>query len=462
MRGIALLMMVSSFTMCAKKIDVTTTPTTKPGEVAVVDTAKETTSTPSTPPTTPTTPTATYTIKPTDWQFDGAKVPAGAVIYIPAGTRSSLLIKNLKGNPEAPITIVNQGGQVHIDVASTASYAFKTTNCQFFKVLGNGVSSVKYGINLSGGNIGVTFDDLSTDFEVANIEVRNCAFAGIMAKTDPSCDAATQRGHFTMANVKVHDNYVHKTGGEGYYIGNSFYKDGVSLSCGRVMPHDVLNLKVYNNVADSTGCEGIQVGAAISGAEVYNNTVTNPGLSPFASGQNNGIQLGEGTGGKCYNNLIKNAPGNGIILLGLGDNLLYNNIIISAGGHGIFADSRYTPGPNFQFINNTIISPGQDGIKLNSETIPMNTAINNLIIITGSGTAINRMSRNVKLTSLNNYTGRDISAVKFVDFAGGDYRLQPGSPLLGAGALVLTYGITLDFYGKQRSGSTAVTIGATE
>jgi hypothetical protein len=41
--------------------------------------------------------------------------------------------------------------------------------------------------------------------------------------------------------------------------------------------------------------------------------------------------------------LIKNAPGNGIIVLGLGDNLVYNNYIINSGAYGIFADSRYTP-----------------------------------------------------------------------------------------------------------------------
>jgi hypothetical protein len=70
------------------------------------------------------------------------------------------------------------------------------------------------------------------------------------------------------------------------------------------------------------------VGSAISGCEVYNNTVTSPGQSPFASGQNNGIQIGEGTGGKCYNNLLKNAPGNGIIVLGLGDNQVYNNLLL--------------------------------------------------------------------------------------------------------------------------------------
>ncbi len=308
----------------------------------------------------------------------------------------------------------------------------------------------------------MTMDDLSSDFEIADVEVRNSGFAGIMAKTDPDCDVATQRGHFTMQNVLLHDNYVHKTGGEGFYVGNSFYQDGVQTSCGTVLPHDVVNAKIYNNLTDSTGCEGIQVGSAVLGCEIYGNTVRSPGLTPFATGQNNGIQIGEGTGGKCYNNLIKNAPGNGIIVLGLGDNLLFNNYILNAGGEGIFADSRYTPGPNFQFINNTIVAPADCGIKLDSETIPMNTVVNNVIINPGSGNFIFKKSSDVKLTASNNYFNNDISTCKFINFNADDFHLQSSSPLINAGANVSSYGVTVDYYGTLRPVGNAFDIGATE
>ena len=93
--------------------------------------------------------------------------------------------------------------------------------------------------------------------------------------------------------------------------------------------------------------KGIQVGSAISGCEIYSNTVKYPGVTPFANDQDNGIQIGEGTGGKCYNNLVMSAPGNGIIVLGLGDNLVFNNIILNSGDNGIFADSRYNAGAKF-------------------------------------------------------------------------------------------------------------------
>ncbi|MFA6085804.1 right-handed parallel beta-helix repeat-containing protein [Mucilaginibacter sp.] len=441
---------VSSFVMCTKSMNeivkpVTTTKTLQrlnPNNIVLSE--------------------CTYTVQPSEWFVDGAKIPAGSVICIPAGVRGGLLLKNFKGTAAKPIIIINKGGKVTFSAATTTSYGFKTQNCQYFKILGNGAPGVTYGFDVNGGNIGMTIDGLSSDFEIANVEVRNSGFAGIMAKTDPTCDISTQRGHFTMRNVSLHNNYIHKTGGEGFYVGNSFYASGVSASCGQVLPHDVVNVKVYNNITDSTGCEGIQVGSAISGAEIYNNTVKSPGLTPFASAQNNGIQIGEGTGGKCYNNLVKNAPGNGIIVLGLGDNLVYNNYILNSGGHGIFADSRYTPGPDFKFINNTIIAPALNGIKLNSETIPMNTAINNVIIKPGLGVAIQRKSTNVKLTASNNYTGEDINALGFVNYSNDDFHLQSSSPLINAGANVLSYGVSTDYYGTLRPSGIAFDIGATE
>jgi len=452
MRGIVAIMALASFTMCAKKTV----------GVEIGQPAGDTTIT--THPINPGDPAidCTYTVRPSQWQVDGTKIAPGSVLCIPAGTRGALLLKNLKGTADKPIIIINRGGQVIFTAALTAGYAFKTQNCSYFKIQGNGASGIKYGFAVAGGNIGMTMDDLSSDFEIQNVEVRNSGFAGIMAKTDPTCDAATQRGHFTMKNVMLHDNYVHKTGGEGFYVGNSFYAEGMSIACGKVLPHDVVNARIYNNITDSTGCEGIQVGSAISGCEIYGNTVKSPGLTPFASGQNNGIQIGEGTGGKCYNNLIKNAPGNGIIVLGLGDNLVFNNYILNSGDNGIFADSRYTPGPNFQFINNTIVAPASDGIKLDSETIPMNTVINNVIINPGSGTAVFKKSGSVKLTAANNFINKDINTCKFIDYTGSDFHLQPSSPLIDAGVNVSSYGVSFDYYHTVRPSGNGFDIGATE
>lgn len=446
-RTIAGVLVLSSLAMCTKnKIDQTlTAPTVTNAKFSTLATTD-----------------CTYTVQPSEWMVDGTNLPAGSIVCIPAGTRGALLLKNFKGTAAAPIVIINKGGKVTFSTAVTASYGFKTQNCRYFKILGTGDPDTEYGFDINGGNIGMTMDNLSSDFEIANVEVRNSGFAGIMAKTDPSCDEATWRGHFTLQNIILHDNYVHKTGGEGFYVGNSFYANGVSLSCGKVWPGDVVNVKLYKNITDSTGAEGIQVGSAILGCEIYNNTVKTPGISPFASYQNNGIQIGEGTGGKCYNNLVKDAPGNGIIVLGLGDNLVFNNYIINSKAYGIFADSRYTPGPNFQFINNTIIGSALGGIKLNSETIPMNTVINNVFIQSASVQPIIKISGNVMLTASNNYVGKAVSACKFVNYNANNFHLQSSSPLINAGANVLSYGVEFDYYGTQRPDAGAFDIGATE
>jgi hypothetical protein len=404
----------------------------------------------------------TYTVQPSEWMVDGTNIPAGTIVYIPAGSRGALFLKNFKGTPTAPIVVINKGGKVTFSATASASYAFKTENCRYFKILGNGDPSVTYGFDIDGGNTGMTLDYLSSDFEVGYVEIRNSGFAGIMAKTDPSCDVATQRGNFTMKNISIHDNYVHKTGGEGLYVGNSFYADGINLSCGTVFPHSISNMKIYKNQLDSTGNEGIQVGSATERCEIYQNTVKNPGLNPLSAFQDNGIQIGEGTGGKCYNNVVMNAPGNGIIVLGLGDNLLYNNLIINSGGYGIFADSRYTPGPNFQFINNTIIGSALGGIKLNSETIPMNTVINNAIIQSGTGGFIIRKSTSVKLTASNNYTSGNPNELQMISYKKNNFHLLPTSPLINAGANVLLYGVAFDYYKMPRPSGSAFDIGAVE
>jgi hypothetical protein len=457
-RLVACAFVVLNFSMCTKSLNEiegrTTTPVT--GSKLLSNTAQISLTDSSLPYT-----DCSYTVQPSQWFVDGTNIPAGSVVCIPAGVRGSLLLKNFKGTAEKPIIITNKGGRVTITTTTTASYAFKTQNCQYFKVLGNGTPGTNFGIVVNGGNLGMTMDLLSSDFEIAYVDVRNSGFSGIMAKTDPSCDASTWRGNFTMKNVSVHDTYVHNVGGEGLYIGNSFYAQGRSLSCGTIMPHDVVNVKLYNNLTDSTGCEGIQLGCATSGAEVYNNTVKHPGISPFASAQNNGIQLGEGTGGKCYNNLVKDAPGAGIIVLGYGDNQVFNNYIINAKSYGIFADSRYTPGPNFQFINNTIINPALDAIKLNSETIPMNTVINNVMIIPGTGVPIRRKNTNVKLTASNNYVSKNIDDCGYVNYQNDDFHLMASSPLIKAGVNVLSYGVIFDFYGSNRATNNTFEIGAT-
>ncbi|HEY9045567.1 MAG TPA: malectin domain-containing carbohydrate-binding protein, partial [Ohtaekwangia sp.] len=303
---------------------------------------------------------------------------------------------------------------------------------------------------------------------VDHVEIPGSGFAGMMVKTDPRCDLTANRGHFTMYNVSVHDNYVHDVKGEGLYIGNSFYNGwtGNSSCTGTMLyPHDIIGCKVFKNKIKNSGAEAIQVGCASSGCEIYSNNVELFGQDPFASYQNNGIQIGLGTGGLMYNNIIKNGPGNGIIVQGKGDNKIFNNIVINAATNGIYCDDATTSGtlgPGFTFINNTVINPGDNGLKIAAERVSMNHFINNIVINPGSGKYVNKVTPDVKMEELNNYYDAAIANVKFINAANSDYHLQSTSPAMNKGASVSSYGITTDYDGKARPAGGAYDIGAFE
>jgi hypothetical protein len=348
----------------------------------------------------------------------------------------------------------------------------KFSASKYFRFTGGNVSS-SYGVKITSGHIGVALEALSTNFEVDHIEVGNSGFAGIMAKTDPTCDDATIRGNFVMTNVSLHDNYVYGSGGEGFYVGNSFYKSGMNTSCGQRLPHEIHYLKLFNNKVKNAGWEGIQVGCATKGAEIYGNYVENSGTKNVVS-QNNGVQLGEGTGGVFYNNFIKGAPGNGLIVLGLGDNTVHDNIIANAGASGIFCDDRLTTGSGFKFINNTIVNPKQDGIRIYADVSSLsNVIVNNIIVNPGSYSTyayprtandayVYKLSTNVKVLLSNNYFTRTISDVKFSNAGAYNYRLTSTSPAVNKGKSISAYNITKDYYKQLRLKGSSYDIGASE
>jgi hypothetical protein len=417
--------------------------------------------------------TCTYTIPSAKVVIDGEvlNIKAGDVICLDAAASYKQLdFRKIIGTQDNPVIIVNCGGVVTLD-ASGLQYGIKTQNSKFFKIIGVGSGGSPYGIKVKGAQQGMQLQSLSTNFEISGLEIYNAGFAGIMAKTDPTCDDATIRGNFTMKDVAIHHNYVHDTQGEGLYIGNSFYADGRNVSpCGVRFPHEVQNVKIFQNIVKNTGLDGIQLGCATSGAEVYNNTIENFGVLE-TSAQWSGIQLGEGTGGLCYNNLIKNGAGQGIIALGLGKATIYNNLIVNSGKQGIFADLRGDGpfGPGYKLINNTIISPDDDGIEIYAKLVTSkNVVINNLIVDPGtygsygSNTGKAFINNGFPGDITNNYFGESVGDLKFKNAGSGDYRILETSPAYNAGRDVSAFGVTTDFLGIARPAAGAFDIGAFE
>ncbi len=406
--------------------------------------------------------------------FDGnltsPKVKPGDVLCFETGERSRLILKNINGTKEKPVIIKNCGGVATI--SSTLGQPSNPDplliqNSSFFHITGTGDPNELYGIKVQKGQNGIQLSARSTNFEIDHVEVFNTGFAGIMAKTDPSCtDSTTWRENFTMYDISLHHNYVHDVQGEGFYIGNSFYNSAPPNTdvCGKKYPHSIQGVEVYRNIIKRTGCEGIQVGSATKNCSVHDNTIDTTGLNPFASFQNNGLQLGSGTGGLCYNNWINYAPGNGIVCTGIGNNLIFNNIIINAGadtaklGIGIFMDEQATPdsllGTGIKFINNTIINPKGNAIRIYTDRLALSYLYNNVIIQYGNSPEyVRKLNASVKYEEKGNVYRNVLSALQFKNAANNDFRLQAGSPAIGVGVDVSSFGITFDYLNNTRNGT---------
>lgn len=392
-------------------------------------------------------------------------IRAGQTVCIAAGNYDLLRFRNFVGSASQPIIFKNCGGRVRIGHNQTFS-AIDFQGCRYFRMTGTGDTRFEYGfiVDSCGVASAVSVGALSTDCELDHLEIAKAGFAGIMAKTDPDCNSATWRDNFVMQNVNIHHNFIHDVGGEGLYIGNSFFGSGMTRVCNGdtliVYPHNITNLKIHYNKILRTGAEGLQVGCAPR-AEIFNNEMDDTGISPFAAFQNNGLQLGGGVSGNCYNNLIKNPRGSGLILIGhLGNNRIYNNLIINAGGDGIFADDRVgsLPYTYCDFFNNTIINSGRDAMRLYNQ--------NNIITISNNAMVKGRNSRGDFLTFQQNTTAMqnnnmnfdDIQSVGFQDTI--KFRPLGSSFLVNTGTNLSRYGILKDREGYLRG--TSFDVGASE
>lgn len=397
-------------------------------------------------------------------RVDGQQIKAqpGDVIGIEPGRRSTLWIEGVHGTKERPITIINAGGLVEVENADRG-FAIILHNCKFVRFTGTGDPKTQYGFRAKTSKAGMhTFSvGFSWDFEVDHVEISGAGFAGFNIKSEPVADGSTNRDTYTMTNAVLHDNFVHDTSSEGFYVGHTFY-NGYSPPEAKgktLVPHVIKGLRIYNNICRDTGAEGMQIGSAVEDVKIYGNLIENPGKTPFDKWQNNGVQIGVGTTGEFYNNTIINAPAQGIILWGKSDNSVYNNVVVNAGGCGIYCMDKGVPdGPGYRFVNNTIINPGGDGIFLNLEKAPRADVRNNIIVKSGKGTHL--VKTKVKCDVANNLCAKSVEEVGFVDPSKNDFRLLPASKARNAGVPCAELEITFDCAMQPRPKAGACDIGA--
>jgi hypothetical protein len=149
---------------------------------------------------------------------DGAALGAGPgdIVILEAGPRRFLRIEHLVGRPEAYITITNSPGEVVIH-NDDHYYDIWIGASRYFRLTGAGESTLRLGIRLDGTNrdgSALMIGGLSSDCEIDHLQIGHAGFAGMAIKTDGAV------GTF-MDRVNIHDNYVHDTGGEGLYIGET-------------------------------------------------------------------------------------------------------------------------------------------------------------------------------------------------------------------------------------------------
>lgn len=412
--------------------------------------------------------------------IEGASIQPGDTICIQGGNRAYLLFRNLVGTAEMPITIVNAGGQAIIDTDNY--YGIKFYGCRFVRLLGNNVSGVQYGFKVKrvGNGAGISVDNLSTNVEIAFIEISNTAIGGIYAKTEPDCSFVATREKFTLYDLRIHDCYLHDIADEGFYIGSSKFTGQTLTDCDTiVLPHIISGVKVYNNIVENTGWDGIQVSSAPFDCEIYGNIIRNDSYRETLY-QMSGILIGGGSDCDCYNNTIIDGKGDGIDIFGSNEMQVFNNLIVRPGRtyfpedpayprHGIFfgtAPDNSTS--SLILVHNTIIQPKTNGIRFFNNYSTGNLIQNNIVCdpgdinTQGDAAYFNHNLQNSQFTIWNNIFTVNMATVKFIDADHQNFDLKPNSPAVNTATLIGDTELLFDILNRDRPFHSGSDIGAFE
>ena len=428
------------------------------------------------------------------WADDGLD-HAGETLCIPSGDYRALSFHGLRGREDSPILITNCGeGRVVVDPQGTSS-ALGAHGSRYLHISGTGDPEQEYGFLLKNAGSGRSIVDMQggvSDIELDHLEVEGPAYSGIAIRSYPYCDESLSRSVFTQHNTLIHHNYVHDVSGEGLYIGPSHYFEDYSPTsgeeCSPGFPEAALiGVQVHDNIVEDVGRDGIQVGAAIEGMSINNNTIRRYALSGDF-GHNGGIQINPGSVGWVYGNLIESVSGGGsdnaIQFAGGvdGPTYIYNNMVLGSATPFIALSRMGSADSDVFFLNNTVVNQGNSGHTMTlfcSEEWVQNFYFKNNIFsnyenvgyyiytgsdgeiwtgLVGGGSAINcpinglvhgnDLDENHQIEG--NLYLRNPLEVGFVDAIGGDYHLDQGSPAIATGEN-LSEIFTDDFEGNERT-----------
>ncbi|MCF8230660.1 MAG: T9SS type A sorting domain-containing protein [Bacteroidales bacterium] len=425
-------------------------------------------------------PSETNLVDGNDYDFQ-----PGDVICLEGGEKPYLLLRNIdpEGNFNQPVTFRNHNGEVTFD--TDHYYGISISNCNNIVLSGNGDDDYTYGIKILrvANGTGLSIGDLSSKVEVRGIEISNTNYAGLISKTDPFCENGQIKGtreDFIQEDIIIHDNYIHHTGTEGMYIGSSKYLQGFDVECNgdtqHVLPHVNSGVQVYDNRVEYTGWDGIQVSSAVDNCDIYGNDIDHDS-EEAAYNQMSGMLIGTASVCDCYNNKIIDGKGDGMDILGAGNQKIYNNLIVNAGQrydgsgndnkHGIYSAHLYTfDGAYMYYYNNTIINPRTYGISHRNDQLESSRAYNNVVIDPGAyedegdEAYIHLSSESIPMDMKNNYFGQNVNTAGFDQPENNNFDLQVNSSLVNAGRSI--GGINFDIENRTRPHAGGMDIGAYE
>ncbi len=209
-------------------------------------------------------------------------------LYVPAGKYKTFELGNLPvRDPSSPLVITNLGGQVQVGPNLGGNFIWSMGGGSNWVLSGRYDPDSKTGDKgfpghrcgayaNSRGTYGFLSDDAfdhsgpythmglavgggATDFELEYVEVTRSGFAGIRLLNATASGAADPTK--PMANVRVHDTYVHDTDSEGYYFGWT----------GTPPSYLLPNLQIYNNRIVRTGSEALQIQDLGDGSHIHHN-----------------------------------------------------------------------------------------------------------------------------------------------------------------------------------------------
>ncbi|MBN8614533.1 MAG: right-handed parallel beta-helix repeat-containing protein [Deltaproteobacteria bacterium] len=381
---------------------------------------------------------------------DDLGVMPGDRVCVSSGARPFLRLNEFHGTAADPITILNCGGVVEISNPDRAYALVIEGESDFVRVTGTGDPEHEYGFRVSAPDrepypgIGVWILGRATNIEVDHMEVFDTGFAGVMAKTDPSCDDRPFWDDFVMRDTRLHHLWVHDTGGEGFYIGST-QSAGYTRSCDGadvVIPaHRLEGVTVDHLLIENTGWDGIQIGFA-SDCTFTDSIVRHTGLERVEF-QMQGVQLG---GSICTLRRldIRDTAAMGIIVLDASDVTIADTLIADVEADGIYLNLRTASAGRWDLVHNTITGAMSAGVRGFGDG-QIGNATNNLVF----GNAMGNLQLPRTMTSTTNVEVADATAAGIV--GSGDYHLTSGSPARGAGTDLTSMGYAIDLDGRLRN-----------